>query len=350
MSTGRHGPVGWRLATKLRRQESAWIIELVENWLDRVMAELKQIATNTRHTLYTPFLIGRSHECSLCLPNRMVSGQHASLVWNGTGWQLQDLGSSNGTFLDRERLPARAPTAVVAGARIAFGDTTDVYELCDAGPPEPVARFSSSELISGEDNVLALPDADGGTLIVHMRAPGQWLMSRSDGSEHPVCAGEIVQAGNRTYRLFLPTRWEQTWQPDEQPMLIDQIAVRFVVTSLNRENIEVVIRHGRREIVLPARAHGPFLLELAEARIADRQRPDLPASEHGWLAVSDMCRSEHWDLTDQQLNLYLYRAREQFERAGVLNARELIQRRRLTRQIRIGVDDLEIIESLAERP
>ncbi|MBK9756250.1 MAG: FHA domain-containing protein [Nannocystis sp.] len=38
------------------------------------------------------------------LAEKNVSGQHAVLEWTGVVWQLQDLGSRNGTYVDNQRV------------------------------------------------------------------------------------------------------------------------------------------------------------------------------------------------------------------------------------------------------
>ncbi len=48
-----------------------------------------------------PFRIGRRHGLELVLPADSVSKAHAELYWRGSGLRLRDLGSKNGTFVNR---------------------------------------------------------------------------------------------------------------------------------------------------------------------------------------------------------------------------------------------------------
>ncbi len=48
-----------------------------------------------------PFRIGRRHGLELVLPADSVSKAHAELYWRGTSLRLRDLGSKNGTFVNR---------------------------------------------------------------------------------------------------------------------------------------------------------------------------------------------------------------------------------------------------------
>jgi pSer/pThr/pTyr-binding forkhead associated (FHA) protein len=54
-------------------------------------------------------LIGRGTECQLILDDDYASTQHARIVLTGNGYQVEDLGSTNGTYLNNQRIVA--PTA-----------------------------------------------------------------------------------------------------------------------------------------------------------------------------------------------------------------------------------------------
>jgi len=70
-------------------------------------------------------LIGRSPESALVLDDDFASGRHARLYKDPQGWMVEDLGSTNGTFIGTTRLAT--PTPVTAGTEIRFGTT--VVEL-----------------------------------------------------------------------------------------------------------------------------------------------------------------------------------------------------------------------------
>jgi serine phosphatase RsbU (regulator of sigma subunit) len=62
-----------------------------------------------KYTLDTsPTILGRQADCSLCLPAKAVSRQHAQVVHADGSWFLEDLDSSNGTFLNGTRLSPRS--------------------------------------------------------------------------------------------------------------------------------------------------------------------------------------------------------------------------------------------------
>ncbi|HEV8263475.1 MAG TPA: FHA domain-containing protein [Gemmatimonadales bacterium] len=73
--------------------------------------------------------IGRADYNDLVLPDESVSTTHAKLQRREGVWVLVDLDSTNGTFVDGERLQGEAPLA--PGAAVRFGDVTLVFEPTD---------------------------------------------------------------------------------------------------------------------------------------------------------------------------------------------------------------------------
>ncbi|GAB2528596.1 FHA domain-containing protein FhaB/FipA [Paramicrobacterium agarici] len=72
-----------------------------------------------------PITIGRAADSTLVLRDDYTSTHHARLLLWNDDWMLQDLDSTNGTFLAGKRVGA--PTAVKLGAPIKVGQTT--FEL-----------------------------------------------------------------------------------------------------------------------------------------------------------------------------------------------------------------------------
>lgn len=70
----------------------------------------------------TPITLGRGHDCTLVLADDYASTNHARLVPGESGWLVEDLGSTNGTYLGRSKVTR--PTAVPLGAPIRIGKTT----------------------------------------------------------------------------------------------------------------------------------------------------------------------------------------------------------------------------------
>jgi pSer/pThr/pTyr-binding forkhead associated (FHA) protein len=72
-----------------------------------------------------PILIGRADDSTLVLDDDFASTRHARLSVRGSDWFVEDLGSTNGTYLDRAKVSA--PTRVPLGSPIRIGKT--VIEL-----------------------------------------------------------------------------------------------------------------------------------------------------------------------------------------------------------------------------
>jgi pSer/pThr/pTyr-binding forkhead associated (FHA) protein len=70
----------------------------------------------------SPITIGRADSSTLVVSDDYVSTHHALLVPRGDAWVLEDLGSTNGTFLDRSKVTE--PTPVPLGVPIRIGKTT----------------------------------------------------------------------------------------------------------------------------------------------------------------------------------------------------------------------------------
>lgn len=70
--------------------------------------------------------IGRSSESGLVIRDDYTSSHHARLSKRGDIWTIQDLGSTNGTYLNGSRLTDK-PVQVPLGATVKVGATT--FEL-----------------------------------------------------------------------------------------------------------------------------------------------------------------------------------------------------------------------------
>lgn len=87
------------------------------------------------HEIGGGVLLGRGKTASIHLTDRLASGRHARVAPDGDHIVLEDLGSTNGTFLNGVQLSA--PAALQSGDRIRLGESEFVFE--DATPPPPPA-------------------------------------------------------------------------------------------------------------------------------------------------------------------------------------------------------------------
>lgn len=72
-------------------------------------------------TIGDELTIGRAAACTLTLDDTYVSQLHASIVWRDRHYLAEDTGSTNGTFVNRERLVA--PVVLRPGDRMQIGST-----------------------------------------------------------------------------------------------------------------------------------------------------------------------------------------------------------------------------------
>ena len=72
-----------------------------------------------------PITLGRADDSTLVLDDDYASTRHARLMLRGADWYVEDLGSTNGTYLDRAKVTA--PLRVPLGVPIRIGKT--VIEL-----------------------------------------------------------------------------------------------------------------------------------------------------------------------------------------------------------------------------
>ena len=72
-----------------------------------------------------PIMLGRADDSTLVLDDDYASTRHARISQSGDDWYVEDLGSTNGTYLDRNKVAG--PTRVPPGTPIRIGKT--VIEL-----------------------------------------------------------------------------------------------------------------------------------------------------------------------------------------------------------------------------
>jgi pSer/pThr/pTyr-binding forkhead associated (FHA) protein len=70
----------------------------------------------------SPLLIGRGSDAAIRLDDDYVSTRHARIASSGEQWFVEDLGSTNGTYVGAHRLTQ--PTTLQVGSQIRIGKTT----------------------------------------------------------------------------------------------------------------------------------------------------------------------------------------------------------------------------------
>lgn len=305
-----------------------------------VMAEIEETATGRRQLLEAEYLIGRMPTCSLRLSGRFVSAHHAILRFSGERWELRDLGSRNGSYVDGVRVRAGAQVALRRGARIAFGRLDNEWQLLDdsapavmivplaGGPPQP---------LSGE--MIALPSSEEPLLTIYRNADGIWVLETADA----VSIVENLQTfhvNGQDFRFSCPEASCRTsiMGPPSEPEM-QQVALHFSVSS-DEEHVALQVTSAGRTVDLGSHSFHYLLLTLARRRLADAEA-GLPETTSGWINLEDL---EHDpSMLPPQLNIDVFRIRKQFETIGVSDPASIIERRPRTRQLRIGVSRISIV-------
>ena len=299
-------------------------------------------AQESGHTLQLPArcLIGRSRACDLVLAERQVSGQHAALEWNGSKWEVCDLGSRNGTHVNGLRLAAGERVPIRSGAELRFGRDSPAWLLADDGGPSLMAMqlaTGASQVAAG--GYLVLPDAEHPELAVYQDAHGNWVAETRGEKASLADRAVLAAADGSMWRVPLPSLGDGTLKENEPPVLLRLLLLRFSFTR-DEEHVELRALHGQRCLDLQARAHHYPLLLLARQRLADRAA-GLAEPEQGWIRQDDLLKQLRID--ENHLHISLHRARTQLGKLGVADVAGLIERRSGTRQLRLGVARVELV-------
>lgn len=94
-----------------------------------------------RTFLKAQVFLGRDPTCDLPLPDPSVSARHALLSFHHSQWWLDDLGSSNGTKLNHDKI--RTPTVLTAGDQIQCGHSHILVSM--TGDPAFVTNADEEE-------------------------------------------------------------------------------------------------------------------------------------------------------------------------------------------------------------
>jgi len=71
--------------------------------------------------------IGRTQSCDIVIDHTTVSRQHAAIKLEKGQFRLYDMGSTNGTFLDEQRV--REPATLEDGAMVRFGEVECIFKV-----------------------------------------------------------------------------------------------------------------------------------------------------------------------------------------------------------------------------
>jgi predicted component of type VI protein secretion system len=89
-------------------------------------------------------IVGRDTTADITIPDAEVSRKHARLFMQGGGYVLEDTGSTNGTFVNGQKL--LGPHALRSGESVMFGENASlVYEVINVDPDATMVAAPHAE-------------------------------------------------------------------------------------------------------------------------------------------------------------------------------------------------------------
>jgi len=263
---------------------------------------------------------------------------HAEFVWDGGSWQVQDLGSRNGTFVNGRKLDAGEQAALPCGAELVFGMDAR-FRLVDDSPPQLMAFAESGRVALADGEILCLPSLEAGLASIFPGLDDRWEIETDDGTR-PIEDQETVVVDGEPWRVSLPSHQTRTQDSKvAQALTLDDVELDFSV-SRDEEHVDMTLHTPGQDIELEPRAHAYLLLLLARCRQDDAKQEGLPESEHGWVHREELLKMLAIDVS--LLNLWVYRARQQLAQAGIRGAGGIIKRRTSTQQLRLATSKIKV--------
>lgn len=308
------------------------------------MASIRDLTTGRTRLLEPEHFIGRAPTCPLCIDERYVSAQHAVLRWTGDRWELKDLGSRNGTFLNQNRLKPGDEHVVHRGERMAFGKVEQEWELVDEGPPSMMVvplDTPEPEPVLFEGELLALPSSDDPRVTIY-RTEGSWVLERPDESITPITNLQTFDVAGRIWRFCCTENVSKTSQADFFTLGLEvrHLQLAFSV-SRDEEFVQLQMSCGGETFDMGSRNINYLLLTLARRRLEDAAE-GVAETSCGWVYQEDLAHDP--TMAPPQLNIDVFRLRKLFEGVGVVDAANIVERRPRTRQLRIGTGLVSITQ------
>jgi serine/threonine protein kinase len=156
--------------------------------------------------------IGRSNDNDIVLDHTDISRHHARLEQTPHGWQILDLGSTNGTYLEKIRLLAGVSEAFSIGKTVRIGPyfihlrqataslaltSTGTYSQSKSGQIGVLVEPTKVEIVPGSHTVLQVEVINQGNLVDHFRLrvtelPPAWVtLSQSEIALMPSARGTL---------------------------------------------------------------------------------------------------------------------------------------------------------------
>lgn len=164
------------------------------------------------------FVIGRSEDAQLCLDDPLASRHHAAITLVGEALTVEDLGSRNGVFLNRERIGSRL--GLKHGDAIQIGSQEMTIVQKRSARAETLARFEETSASHGSsasaistfgvlgavaDKALALGHGEDAERI--LARPLEQVLERGTGPIDAASFSQGVHYGLKLATLTKKAKW-----------------------------------------------------------------------------------------------------------------------------------------------
>lgn len=341
------------IVANVDRSRSPWVVSSEPISADGTLAAvgiIRQLSGESRVTLYSRHKVGRLPDNQLVIKQRVVSGNHALLVWQTNQWTIRDLGSLNGTSVNGTPLVPGTTGILKAGDIVAFGDQTQRWTLESDGPPQAAAvNMGSGKAIESDGELLILPHEDDPLVSIFPDNRGNWVcerMSDTGGSLHSVKDLERLTVGNQVFQLHLPEAVEGTISHKPVSPTLETIEMVIRHTADWETDVRVQVYWPGGGVDLGSSTHNRLLLILAQRLIESRADKTVDP----WMFVDEVLSEMGTPRTPAEsatLNVWIFRCRKGISSAGVEGPAGLIERRPQARQLRLGIERvrLEVLSS-----
>jgi hypothetical protein len=227
-------------------------------------------------------VLGRTPTCDLCLTGKGVSSLHCRFTQVPGGMMVEDLGSTNGTYVNRVRIAL--PTAVNGADEIVFavysvrvieeggvrtaGPSVPTGQFAQAGAPASMPSGAAAGAASGPSLATSRPQT--GPVPVHSGSnPAQTGPIPTHSGPNPTHVGSGSTTGAmQTGGAFDDARWVREWER------LDKLASEWIAAGRDRTRLlrgeklahaRRWLEQGRGRQPVPKREHKAFIQAAANA-------------------------------------------------------------------------------------